>query len=231
MHKFVLAYLLIASMTSGAVAQCEAQSPVPITNAPYSAVRRVSETERKADGTTSRSEATEQEARDSKGRSYRAGERRWTTTIDGKSVEKSETLVSIFDPVANTETTWDTTRKVAKIIHFPSSNGIVSAINVDAFSFDATAKRLNGTTLGTRTIEGISVQGIRYLTNRSTHECWFSSELKTIVLQTDEYPDRSFTNQLENIRLGEPDVSSYKPPSGYSAIHVHLEQSGKTNVR
>ena len=93
---------MIASMTSGAVAECEGQSAVPVTNAPYSAVRRVITTERKADSTTSRSEATEQEARDSKGRSYRAGERRWTTNIDGKSVEKSETLVRISDPVANT---------------------------------------------------------------------------------------------------------------------------------
>jgi hypothetical protein len=233
MHKFILLYLMTASMTSAAVAQCEAHSAVPVKNAPYSAVRHVITTNRNADSTTRRSEATEQEARDSKGRSYRAGERRWTTNIDGKSVEKSETLVSISDPVANTETTWDTTRKVVKIIHFPSSNAVTPANhpNVDAFSFDATAKRLNGTTLGTRTTEGISVQGIRYQTNKSTHECWFSPDLKTVVLQTDEYPDRSFTNHLENIRLGEPDVSSYKPPSGYSASHVHLEQSGKTNVR
>jgi hypothetical protein len=221
---------MIASMNSAAVAQCEAQSAVPVTTAPYSGVRRVIMTERKADGTTSRSEATEQEARDSKGRSYRAGERRWTTNIDGKSVEKSETLVRITDPVANTETTWDTTRKVAKIVQFPSTKAATSGSrpNVDAFSFDATAKRLNGTTLGTRTIEGISVHGIRYQTNKFTHECWFSPDLKTIVLQTDEYPDRSYTNHLENIRLGEPDVSSYKPPSGYSASHVHLERSGKT---
>jgi hypothetical protein len=233
MHKIVFVYLMVVSMTSVAVAQCDAQSTVPVRNAPYSAVRRVITTERKADGTTSRSEATEQEARDSKGRGYRAGERRWTTNIDGKSVEKSEMLVRISDPVANTETTWDTTSKVAKIVHFRSSNAVISANhqNVDAFSFDATAKRLNGTTLGTRTIEGISVHGLRYRTDESTHECWFSPDLKTVVSQTDQDPDRSFTNQLENIRLGEPDVSSYKPPSGYSASHVHLEQSGKTNSR
>jgi hypothetical protein len=222
MYKFVLVILIVASLTSAAVAQCE-ESAVPVTNAPYSAVRRVITTERKVDGTTSRSEETEQEARDSGGRSYRAGERRWTTSIDGKSVEKSETLVRISDPVADTETTWDTTRKVAKIVHFPSSNAVASGNhpNVDAFSFDATAKRLNGTTLGTKAIEGISVQGIRYLTNKSTHECWFSSDLKTIVLQTDEYSDRSFTNRLENIQLGEPDISIYKPPSGYSVNDVY----------
>jgi hypothetical protein len=237
MHKFgsriSLVYLMIASMTSAAVAQCDAESAVPVTGAPYSAVRRVITTERKADGTTTRSEATEQEARDTKGRSFRAGERHWTTNIDGKSVEKSEMLVRISDPVANTETTWDTTLKVAKIVHFPSSNGVASANhhNMNAFSFDATAKRFNGTTLGTRTIEGISVEGIGYLADKYTHECWFSADLKTKVLQTDEFPGRSFTSQLENIRLGEPDISRYQPPSGYSASHIYLQKSGKTSVR
>ena len=232
MQKLALLCLITASATSAAVAQCEAHSAGPVMNAPYSAVRHVITTERKADGTTSRSEATEQEARDSKGRSYRAGERRWKTNIDGKSVEKSEMLVSIDDPVANTVTRWDTNSKVAKIVHFPSARPAARENHrgLDAFSFDAIAKRSNGTTLGKRTIEGISVQGIRYATNNSTHECWFSPDLKTVVLQTSEYPDRSFTNRLENIRLGEPDISSYKPPSGYSTNHVYLDQSGKTNV-
>src|SRR5215471_11005740 len=107
MHKFVIAFLMIACMTSQATAQCEEHPSAPVTNAPYSAVRRVITIERKADGTTSRSEATEQEARDSRGRTYRAGERHWTTKIDGKPVENSETLVRISDPIANTETTWD----------------------------------------------------------------------------------------------------------------------------
>jgi len=224
---------MTASMTSAAAAQCEEQSAVPVTNAPYSALRRVITTERKADGTTSRSEATQQEARDSKGRNYRAGGRRWTTNIDGKPVEMSEMLFKISDPIANTETTWDTTRKVTKIVHFLPSNVDSSADHpkVDAFSFDAMARNLNGTNLGPRTIEGIAVQGIRYQTNQSTHECWFSPDLKIVVLQTDEYPDRTFTNRLESIRRAEPDVSRYKPPAGYAASHVHLEQSGKTKVR
>jgi hypothetical protein len=233
MQKIFLVYLMVVSINSIAVAQCEAQSAVPVTNAPYSAVRRITTTERKADGTTSRSEATEQEARDSKGRTYRAGERFWTTNIDGKSVEKSEMLVRISDPVANTETTWDTTSKVAKIVHFRSGSADISGNqhNVDAFSFDAMANRSNGTALGTRVIEGISVQGLRYQTDEFTHECWSSPDLKTVVSQTDQYPDRSFTNQLENIRLGEPDVSSYKPPPGYSTSHVHPGHSGNADSR
>jgi hypothetical protein len=229
MRKVILAFLMAASMTWVALAQCEAHFGVPVTNAPYSAVRRVITTKPKADGTTSRSEATEQVARDGKGRTYKAGERRWTTNIGGKSVEKSETMVSISDPVANTETTWDTTSKVAKIVHLPPSNTPTSANKPEDDPFSFEAEGLSGTNLGTKTIEGISVQGTRYQTDESTHECWVSPELKTVVLQTDQYPDQSFTNRLENIRTEEPDVSSYMPPPGYSTSHVHLEQSVKTD--
>jgi hypothetical protein len=147
-------------------------------------------------------------------------------------VEKREMLVTIDDPVANTETKWDTTNRVVKIIHFTPSPAASSKnqSDMDAFSFDSAAKSFNGKDLGTRTIEGISVEGFGYQTTKSSHECWSSRELKTVVLRTDEYPDHSFTNRLENIRLGEPNVSRYKPPSDYSENHVQLEQSGKPNV-
>jgi len=232
MPKLLLVNLMVAYMSTAAVAQCQEHSAVPVANAPYSAVRHVITTQRMSDGTVSRSEATQQEARDSKGRSYRAGERHWTTEIDGKSIEKSEMLVTIDDPVANTETKWDTISAVVKIIHFrpPPAESSTTQPNVDAFSFDSTAKSFNGKNLGTRTLEGISTEGIGYRTDKSTHECWSSRDLKTVVLQTSEYPDHAFTNRLENIRLGEPDVSIYKPPTGYSVNHVPLEQSGKTNV-
>jgi hypothetical protein len=225
MHKLLLVNLMVAYMSSAAMAQCQEHAAVPVMNAPYSAVRHVITIKRKSDGTTSRLEATEQEARDSKGRSYRAGERRWTTLIDGKSVEKSERLITIDDAVANTETKWDTTSTVVKIVHFPPLRAVSSTDqpNVDAFSFDSTAKSFNGKNLGTRTIDGLSVEGIGYQNDKSAHECWSSSDLKIVVLQTDEYPDHSFTNHLESIRLGEPDISSYMPPSSYSASHVHLE--------
>jgi len=236
--KTFLRFCAVATMTGitllasvGAIAQCDSSSDAPVTNAPYSAVSHVVTVKRNSDGTSSRSESTQDEARDSRGRTYKAGERGWTTEIGGKPVEKSEMLVRIFDPVANTDTTWDTTQTVANVIHFPSSKG-AKRPNLDAFSFDATAKRLDGKNLGSRTIEGISVEGIGYKTNDSTHECWFSRELKIPILQTDEYRDNSFTNRLENIRLGEPDVSRYKVPSGYSKDHVQLEQFGaKKNTK
>jgi hypothetical protein len=215
-----------------AVAQCDAHSAVPVPNAPYSAVRRLITMKRNADGTLRRSEATEQEARDSKGRSYRAGERRWTTNIDGKSVVKSEMLVRISDPIANIDTTWDTTSKEVRVVYFqPSDAANKTQVKVDAFSWDASAKRLNATSLGSKTIDGLSVQGIAYRTNNSTHECWFSPELQTVVLQTDEYGDGNSTNRLENVRRAEPDVESYKPPASYSVKHVYFEQSSTSSKR
>jgi len=140
--------LLLAS--SAALAQC-AESDAPVANAPYSALRHVITMKHNPDGTSRRSEATQHEARDSKGRSYRAGARRWTTLVDGKSVAKSETLVRISHPVANTETQWDTSSKVAKVIHFPSSDDVAVGghVDIDAFSFDATATRIRITALPT----------------------------------------------------------------------------------
>jgi hypothetical protein len=208
-----------------AIAQCDSGSDSPVTNAPYSAVRRVITVKRNPDGTSSRSEATEDVARDSSGRTYKAGVRSWTTVIAGKRVEMSETLVRIFDPVANTDTEWDTTEKVANIAHFPPSDTAANRHKLDAFSFDAIAKRLGGKNLGSRTVEGISVEGIGYRTKDSMHECWFSGELSIPILRTNEYRDSTFTDRLENILTGEPDVSRYKVPSGYSINDVPLEQS------
>jgi hypothetical protein len=115
-------------------------------------------------------------------------------------------------------------RAPARYLHVSSNVGTsANHSNADGFSFNAMAKRVNGTTLRTRTIEGISVQGIRYHTSKSTHECWFSPDLKTVVLQADEYPDRSFTENL-----------TFRATSLHLATQramFTLEQSGKTNVR
>jgi hypothetical protein len=223
----MIGFVLLLIVSRAAVPQCDTGAAVPVTNAPYSAVRHVMTIRRNPDGTSIHSEATKQEARDSKGRSYTTGERRWTTQVDGKSVEMSEMLVRIFDPVANTETTWDTTTKEAKVVHFPARNESAAANrpNIDAFSFDAARKSLNGTKLGSRTIQGLSTEGIRYETNNSAHECWFSPDLQIAILQTDNYPDSSFENRLEHIVREDPDVSSYKLPSGYHVRDVYIQPS------
>jgi len=147
--------------------------------------------------------------------------------VDGKSVELSETLVRIDDPVANTETKWDTSLKQVKVVHFSSLSEPTPAMRdrIGAFSFDGLAKRAGATKLGTREIQGLSVEGTRYQTENSTHECWFSPDLKLTVRKTDEFSDCAFTDQLEGISLQEPDVSRYLPPPDYSVKHVHIDLS------
>ena len=94
-----------------------------VLNAPYSAQRRFISVEKSADGKINRSESRGSEARDSQGRTYTAGERHWTYQEGGKSVLKSEMLYRIHDPVANTDTKWDSTSKQAKVIHWTESTG------------------------------------------------------------------------------------------------------------
>jgi hypothetical protein len=140
--------------------------------------------------------------------------------VNGHSVEMSETLVRFSDPVAKTDTSWDTTNKEAKVFHYSASE---TRANIEAFSFDAIAKRLSGTKLAPKTIEGLSAEGVRYELQNSSHECWFSPDLQIMILQTDEFPDHKFENRLEHVVRGEPDLSSYKIPSGYHVRDIYLK--------
>src|ERR1035438_2683617 len=110
----VLSPALAVPLQTGTAHRTEAsvETNDRVLNAPYSAQRRFTSVSNGADGTSSRSESGGSEARDSQGRTYSAGERQWTYMDSGKSVLKSELLYRIDDPVANTETRWDSTLKV-----------------------------------------------------------------------------------------------------------------------
>ena len=92
-----------------------------VMSVPYSAQRHFTSIAKAADGTINRTQSGGSEARDSSGRTYSAGERHWTYTEGGKSVLKSEMLYRIHDPVANTDTKWDSSSKEVMVIHWPKS--------------------------------------------------------------------------------------------------------------
>lgn len=98
-----------------------------VLNAPYSARHRITSVERRADGSVKKEEASESVARDSQGRRYRAGESHWTYLDAGKPVVKSEMLYQIVDPVARTDTKWDTTSRQVKVIHWSESASTAGA--------------------------------------------------------------------------------------------------------
>lgn len=199
-----------------------------VLNAPYSAQRRFTSVEKSADGKINRSESGGSEARDSQGRTYTAGERHWTYQVDGKSVLKSEILYRIHDPVANTDTEWDTTSKQAKVIRWTEGTGNENASNADCKACLEATKNDFGEVekLGVKTLGGFVAEGTRSSYRVPTgqkgndqpivvvHETWYCPELKIVVLETNDDPRSGRTrNELVEIVRGEPDVKKYYPPA------------------
>jgi hypothetical protein len=148
-----------------------------------------------------------------------------------------EMLYKIDDPVANTETRWDSSSKTAKVIHFPKNTSggntpeagcpsMCSGIDDSFFTIEK---------LGHRMIEGVETDGERksYTVPAGkdhndrpivvVHETWYCPELKITVLETNEDPRSGQTkSQLLNIVRGEPIVSKYRPPADYVVNDVQV---------
>jgi hypothetical protein len=201
-----------------------------ILDAPYAAQRRVTSVKKSTDGTIKRSEASESEARDSRGRTYVTGERQWTYLEGKKKVLKSEMLYRIHDPVAKTDTKWNSSSKEVKVIHWPqsapemddSSRKMCEAACLEGWMSpsDTVVEKL-----GVKTIAGVVAEGSRssYAVavgqdHKGTpgvvvQEQWYCPELKIVILETTDDPRTgSFRNELVNIMRGEPDVTRYQPP-------------------
>jgi hypothetical protein len=201
-----------------------------VLNAPYSAERRVTTT----DGAINHSQESKSEARDSRGRTYSAGERQWTYLEAGKRVLKSETLYDIDDPVGRTETKWDTNSKIVKVFHMPQKvpgkststapcQPCIQDPHGDSLEATMIASGAKVEKLGVKTIGGVVAEGTRVSLPNVVHESWYSPELKVLILTTDDDPTGSFRNELVDIVRGEPDVTKYKPPAGYVVQDVQIQ--------
>jgi hypothetical protein len=229
----VLAVLTAIGITQFAPAQsCDDPSSHNgdrVENAPFSAQRRVISITRNADSISTRDEATQSEARDGKGRVYIAGERHWDIVVGNERVDRSEFLVRIFDPVAHTSTTWSSSSKKVKVVHWQQEANEPNAPN-PFLSF--ASPNSNVEKLGTKIIGGISADGMRtsYTATATEtkgdksfadfHECWYSPELRVVLLETRNSPTLSFRSELEQIVRGEPDVAKYQPPATYDRSEV-----------
>ena len=234
----LLGVLPVAAVTAQTAAipstttSCSADDRV--LKAPYSAQRRFRSVEKLADGTTRRNEAGGSEARDSLGRTFNAGERHWTYLDKGQSVLKSEMLYRIHDPVSNTDTRWDSSSKEVKVIHWPKrAPGEATANPCSAFLAAVPGTVVEN--LGVRTIEGAVAEGTRSVYTIAgtqdqnghamsvVHERWYCSELKIVVLETNDDPRSGTTwNELVGIIRAEPDVTKYHPPTDYVVRDVRL---------
>jgi hypothetical protein len=210
----------------------------PVQNVPYSAKRCFTETKKLANGTMGHSEYSGSIARDSQGRTYTADERR-VTYFDDKTKKNAlgtEVLYRIDDPVAKSETRWDTTSKTVKVIR-ASRTQPDDACKDECFNASVEAF-LNppGDTvekLGEKTVNAFVVEGTRssYTIPAGkdhndqpivvTRESWYSPELKVVILVISDDPRSGSTkDELLDIVLGEPDVTQYRPPASYEVREI-----------
>jgi hypothetical protein len=227
---------ILAQVGANPARTVSASSGEPVLGAPYSAKSRFTSVAKLADGTISRSESGGSEARDSQGRTYNAGERQWKYFDGKRDVLKSEMLYRIDDPVAKTETRWDTTSKVVKVIHSAQSASSVDASATECpAACDEAGTSASAEKLGTKTIGGFIAEGTRSSYTVPTgqdhndhpivvvHESWYCPELKLVILETNDDPRSGTTrNELIDIVRGEPDDTQYRPPADYVVRELQL---------
>jgi hypothetical protein len=203
-----------------------------VLNVPYSAERLFKHEEKSADGHISRSESRGSKARDSKGRTYSADERKWTYL----GSLKSEMLYEIDDPVTRTDTRWDSSSKIVKVIHTPQTTtesgssklrtlAILRGEHGDFVEAAMIAAGAMVEKLGTKTIGAVVTEGTRTSNSEGTvHETWYSPELKIVVLQTHDDPHTGKNrDELVDIVRGEPpDAKKYHAPADYVVRDVQI---------
>jgi hypothetical protein len=204
-----------------------------VLNAPYSAKLHFTHDEKSSDGTIKHTETIGGKARDSQGRMYSADERLWLYL----GTLKSEMLYEINDPVNHTDTRWDTSTSIAKVISEPavsSSNNSFLSNNpflpqcqtctpgdlIEAVMVTSGAKVDK---LGVRTMGGFVAEGRRTTNGQSIHESWYCPELKIVILTIDDNPSTGHArDELVDITRGEPDIAKYMPPAGYAIQKIEL---------
>jgi hypothetical protein len=185
----------------------------------------------------------------------------WKSASDSSRAD-GPTLTSIFDPVANTHTDYTSDNKVAHVLPIPeiqlgSASGSNALFSIAAgapvqvppnatmgpvtFSVQGkvgapqVADPPNGKTesLGTKTIESVSVTGTRTtdiipagaIGNDKdiviTRETWYSPDLKLVLQSTQTDPRFGETTYLlTNIQRSEPDRALFQVPTGYKIEKV-----------
>lgn len=209
-----------------------------VTGEPYAAIAISSSEQTLADQTHITRKITATIARDSAGRTMRS------QTSTGS--QNGETVVSIFDPVANQRIEYNTVTKKARIFVLPTRSGAPDATaesNPGAIGpargghFHSSDVGVTTDSLGAQTLAGVSAQGTR--TTRtiaagafgndkpmvSTIENWYSPELQILLASTRNDPRFGQTTySVSNLQRAEPNASLFQIPAGYETETVNVPQ-------
>lgn len=206
----------------------------PVTNAPYTATFTDISSGKLQDGSALTRTETRTVERDSLGRT------REEVTMPAHGSRAAHTAITIFDPVAHTVTMLrpDDKTAVVRTLPTPPQGAAAGRHRPDAASTDSTAAHPHGphddsnvvtTDLGSKTVAGVVASGKK--TTRtipagtfgntaalvSTHEEWFSPDLKIEVSRTDSDPFHgTHTLTASNLSKAEPDAALFKVPSDYT---------------
>jgi hypothetical protein len=201
----------------------------PVTGAPFSATRTVTEVQKLSDGTTITHTTVIKEARDSNGRTY-------TETLPESNSGQARSFVRVFDPVNRVSINWSSASKQASVLHLPDANDARPAGQGARPQFVGpqgrprpNAPQFTTESLGSKTIAGVVADGTR--TTRVipagkmgndqaitiTHESWVSSDLKLELMRVDSDPRfGTTTTEVTGVSRAEPAASLFQAPAGYA---------------
>lgn len=219
----------------------------PVTNAPYSATYTSTSTEKLQDGTVLTHTSTRVVARDSLGRT------REEITMPARGTDATpHTMVMILDPVTHTVTQIHPESKTAFVHTLPTppaggfqghhapqaqgstadqaSTGHGPHENKNVVKTDLGSKTLNGVVAsGTRTTRTIPAGEMGNTTPLiSTHEEWFSPDLKIELSRSDVDPFHgTHTTSVSSLTKAEPDATLFAVPTGYTVQQAPQHASGR----
>jgi hypothetical protein len=191
---------------------------------PYTAEYKITHEQVLADGTTITRESTEVKALDSQGR-------RMTETTNNAANRAPITHVTVYDPVARTQTFWQTPGKVVHVLQLPTAGQHCQTITPDVSVPSGPKRTVTSENLGTQEIQGIEARGHRYTTTVpagadgndaplvSTTERWMALGLNVEVREIRNDPQQGkTTRELTNLTQSDPDLTTFQPPEGYEIV-------------
>ena len=139
--------------------------------------------------------------------------------------------ISIFDPAAKTDTSWNTgpgSMGLTTVFHQPQPITPPSLNDIPRTPSSPYRPQVTREDLGTRTIAGMEATGIRTTETipagaegndmplKMVHEIWTSRENRTTLLVIDDNPYTGHhTWEVESLTVGPPDPALFTPPANY----------------
>lgn len=201
-----------------------------ILNVPYSVVEETEQTQTLTDGTHIVNRNQTRRYRDSYGRT------RSESFYIHAGVAEEPRMIVINDPVAGTSYTLFVRQRVAKSIASPV--GLPNKPNVlyKSGPIDGAHLKLTSEDLGTQSIEGVLVEGVKNTTVypeglmgndrpiQTVSERWVSKELGLTLLEKESDPRFGETvTRVTSLDRDEPDPTLFQVPPDYVLQEVHTK--------